>query len=568
MSASTFTLCDTRKRIIAEESHLLITGGPGCGKTTVALLKAKRRARSLLAGQAVLFLSFSRAAVQQIRDRTRDILSREDRRRVEISTYHLFCLRVLEAHGRLLNGRAPRILYPSDERLMKAEDPDGWKQERERLAAENGLYVFDLFAPAVASLLERSAAVRGLLASRYPLVVLDEFQDTNNDQWRLVRALAKGCQVACLADPDQRIFEYQGNIDPKRLDILREELQPKEFDLGEENHRSPRGDIVRFANAILRGVTLPKSSSVQLAQVNARGDAWAIAPQARVQWLFSELVRAGIAEPSIAVLARTNDAVSRLSMTFRRENHFAASKIPPIHHQIVWDGELATAAGQVVASVMEWEGVPWREGAVRTLELVSNYFRMRFAGDQTKKAAQAAADFSDAAAMLRHKERIRTKAPRTLAQKAEQQTPLLGAPLDDWRMARAIVTSVPKLEELGEASRMLRLFRATDRLAAGLQAIWLRQGSYVGAAKWLKHAVESELLLESQRPPRGCMLMNMHKSKGKEFDAVVIAEQPHRPLIAEGKGEAESRRLLRVAITRARHKVVITRPYGAPRLVG
>jgi len=62
--------------------------------------------------------------------------------------------------------------------------------------------------------------------------------------------------------------------------------------------------------------------------------------------------------------------------------------------------------------------------------------------------------------------------------------------------------------------------------------------------------------------------MTMHKSKGKVFDAVVIAEKPHAPLIAVGGGEPESRRLLRVAITRARHRVVITRPRGAPSLFG
>ena len=566
MSGPRLTICDTRRAIIAAPDHILVTGGPGCGKTTVALLKAKAKVPDLRPGQSVLFLSFSRAAVQQIRDRTRDILTRQERERIDVSTYHLFCLRIIEAHGRLLNGQQPKILYPSEERLRKSEDTEGWPAERDRLAAEEGVYAFDTFAPVAASLISRSEAIRQLIASQYPLILLDEFQDTNNDQWNLLQTLAGACQVACLADPDQRIFGYQGNIDPARLEILRRELSPACFDLGEENHRSPRGDILRFANAVLRKEPLPKSKSVRVVRVTPRGDAWAVTPHAAVRWLFSQLRDAGVEDPSVAVLSRTNDSVARLSVVLRRENAYNDRPLPPVQHQIVWDAELSTAAGRVIASIMEWPGLPWRMGATKTLELVEHYFRLKFADKPTKKAAGLAEDFASASVAVQRLERVRKKAPRLLAAAAEQQIAFTGAPLDDWRAARAVVAEIPALAELADASRMLRLFRATDRLAAGFQALWLQQGSYAGAAGWLKRTVERERLMEAERTPRGCVLMNMHKSKGKEFDAVVIVEQPHRWLIASGRGEAESRRLLRVAITRARHRVILTRPFGAPKL--
>lgn len=60
--------------------------------------------------------------------------------------------------------------------------------------------------------------------------------------------------------------------------------------------------------------------------------------------------------------------------------------------------------------------------------------------------------------------------------------------------------------------------------------------------------------------------MTMHKSKGKEFDAVVIVEGRHdMPLLHPDSGAKEQadRRLLRVAITRARHLVLILRPNTA-----
>lgn len=48
--------------ILAAAGHLLVTGGPGSGKTTIALLKAQKRIPNLKPGQEILFLSFSRAA--------------------------------------------------------------------------------------------------------------------------------------------------------------------------------------------------------------------------------------------------------------------------------------------------------------------------------------------------------------------------------------------------------------------------------------------------------------------------------------------------------------------------
>lgn len=51
-------LCDKRKAIIAQAGHLLVLGGPGRGKTTLALFKAQSRFAALKPGQEVLFLSF------------------------------------------------------------------------------------------------------------------------------------------------------------------------------------------------------------------------------------------------------------------------------------------------------------------------------------------------------------------------------------------------------------------------------------------------------------------------------------------------------------------------------
>ena len=70
---------------------------------------------------------------------------------------------------------------------------------------------------------------------------------------------------------------------------------------------------------------------------------------------------------------------------------------------------------------------------------------------------------------------------------------------------------------------MVRLFRATHAMAtaAGLWVVLVltpeRRKAYAGCS------IE-ERLIGAEREPQGCMLMTLHKSKGKEFDGVVIVE--------------------------------------------
>jgi DNA helicase-2/ATP-dependent DNA helicase PcrA len=78
-------------------------------------------------------------------------------------------------------------------------------------------------------------------------------------------------------------------------------------------------------------------------------------------------------------------------------------------------------------------------------------------------------------------------------------------------------------------------------------------------------------LIGSEREARGCMLMTLHKSKGKEFDGVVIVEGFSGGALLrpdEAPHYEPSRRVLRVGITRARQLVVLVRPQRAQPLVG
>jgi DNA helicase-2/ATP-dependent DNA helicase PcrA len=168
---------ETRQAILDQDGHLLIEGGPGSGKTTIALLKAARVLATLAPEQRVVFLSFSRAAVRQIRDRVAEHLPRAARDHLEIRTFHAFFLDLIRAHGPLLTGTTPVFLPPDAENPRKADHTGDWDAETAELA-RRGIYVFDQLAPTAADLLERSPSLRHLYSDRYPLVIIDEFQDT------------------------------------------------------------------------------------------------------------------------------------------------------------------------------------------------------------------------------------------------------------------------------------------------------------------------------------------------------------------------------------------------------
>jgi DNA helicase-2/ATP-dependent DNA helicase PcrA len=100
-------LTKTQNEILEADGHLLVSGGPGSGKTTIAILKAAQLTTTLRPAQSILFLSFARATVARILEAISEDqeISEKAKSRIEVDTYHAFFWRVLKTHGYLVGFR-------------------------------------------------------------------------------------------------------------------------------------------------------------------------------------------------------------------------------------------------------------------------------------------------------------------------------------------------------------------------------------------------------------------------------------------------------------------------------
>ena len=183
-SAQQQLVCDSQART------LLVLGGAGTGKTVTAAAAARthliRHDATGRCGDRVLFLTFSRTAVTQILDRSRGILEGVAGR-VDILTFHGFAWRLITDFGRYAGYGAGIRLRSEAERKLLASDPAV-------------LAYSDLLSAALR--ITGMPVVGDLLKRRWSLIVCDEFQDTDAQQWKLLEALAApGNRLLLLGDP-------------------------------------------------------------------------------------------------------------------------------------------------------------------------------------------------------------------------------------------------------------------------------------------------------------------------------------------------------------------------------
>ena len=373
-----FELCVKRQSILDGSGHMLVVGGPGSGKTTIALLKARRTVlERLRPEQSVLFLSFSNAAIRRILESGGSILTNEIARQVEIKTYHSFAWDILRSHGYLLSSqRNLTVIGAHDAAVLRAglEDTD-WSREEERLFVKDGRVTYDQFAPRAADLLERSGVVRKCFSHAHPLILVDEFQDTDEEQWRLIRALADDSGIIALGDTEQRIYAWRKGVSATRLQDFATTFDAAKFDFQDENNRSPAAGIVGYARSLLSPdaqLDLPDDIVLK------RCPSWQFAAGLRFALFrtWKEAVRRTENRNwSLAVAARSRSMVRQISDLLGKELTFRGKTYRHVPHDVMFDQEQIALAARVVAFVMGSPEVPKTERLAGALERVGAVLR-------------------------------------------------------------------------------------------------------------------------------------------------------------------------------------------------
>jgi DNA helicase-2/ATP-dependent DNA helicase PcrA len=563
-------LDDERRRILEADDHVLVTGGPGCGKTTIALAKAERKvAAGLATGQSVLFLSFSRSAVARLLEASKILLVGEAQHRLSVQTFHSFFWDILQGFGYLLGApKRLKILLPHDERALRKgaeEEDDQWRAQREQLFSEEGRVVFDLFAPKTHELLQRCSKLRALLSSRHPLIVVDEAQDTAEDQWQCIRLLSERSQLICLADLEQQIYDFRPGVSAERLTHIIAALEPQRVDLMSANHRSPAAEIVAFGNDILAGT--PRGRPYKgISKISFRPDRAHRDIKIRLSvGIIGAKVRrtAGHSPESIALLATWGRGVNVIAKALGGD-----SSTPAIPHRVLIDEAPVFLSSRLVAFLLEPRADNGAVDLAEALELAAAVFRAQGSASSIGQAER----LSLAAATVREGRALRARSlgvsmADILARRRAHMNS--GDPRRDWLDARSHLASggSPVWEQIAEYAEQLVVLQRGHQIANRLTELWQTQGSYAGARGALDTALAQEQMLDGATTLRGITVMTMHKAKGKEFDAVIIVDDAHScPLVRRDEEfpHAESRKLLRVGITRARHHVLLLTDVSSP----
>ncbi len=566
----TLTICEKRKQVLRTNGHTLVTGGPGSGKTTIALLKALTRIDTgLKEGQSVLFLSFSRAAVARIVEAAKKEIPREQQKLLNIQTFHSFFWQILRTHGYLLG--APKrliLLAPHDEKALSDgidrddQDPawQAWKVERERLFREAGMTAFDLFAPKTAELLSRSERIRTIVSNRYPLIIVDEAQDTGPDQWASVKSLAEKSQILCLADLDQQIFDFLPGIGPERIRLIQEDLNPVRIDLGNENNRSPNCEIAAFAYDIFTGSTR-KGPYKGVSLINYHPLAEKRDRRIRQSiGITIEHVKKETGHPpeSIAILTSFDRGAALVSNALREGGK-------PIPHKVLFDEAATLLSSRFLAFLLEPKTSENRtHDLALALELLASVFKARGTKTSLKRSKEV---------LLWAQQTRNGKIPSKAGLYKGLATIIgelhdfkySGDPRKDWLQLRGMLkdTGITELVGVDRDLQYLMVFNRGKRIASGLSSAWDIHGDYRLARQVLDAALAEDQILSGGEDLSGIHVMTMHKSKGKQFDAVIIYRDEHAsPLVWPGDPapHRRSRKVLRVAITRARIHTMILNP--------
>lgn len=567
-------ICQLRQSLLDCSSHALVIGGPGSGKTTIALKKAIARITSGMEDwQSVLFLSFSRAAVARVGEAMRQQVPKEQRTMLSMQTFHSFFWSLISTHGYLIGApKKIKILLPSDEKIhygsIKKKDrnennPDwvSWLNERQRLFLEDGLIAFDLFSGNALDLIERSEHIRDLVSKKYPLIIVDEAQDTGPEAWKCIEFLSRNSQIICLADLEQQIFDHLPGVGPERILAIKAALNPLEIDLGNQNHRSSGTEIAVFGQDVLLGnVRGAPYAGVSSLSYNPKTRGQNSVLRMSLGMLHRTIRKStGSYARSIAILTHSGASAAKISAALNSEEK-------PVRHSLAFDEAEAILNARFAAFLLEPKLESSRLSDLAcALELLASAKKAAGRASATKWLAWAVKVKSGKVSNAGFVQNVLGLIDSMRSNSLE------GDPAKDWNFVKRELrkTQDKDLIEVARNLDYLVAFNRGRRISAGLGSVWARDGQYTNAREVLDTALAQDQILNGVDDPPGIQVMTIHKSKGKQFDGVIVVrEGRHNGQTLESSfvwwGDTpphrRSRKILRVAVTRAKYHTLILEP--------
>ncbi len=589
-----------------------VFAGAGSGKTRVITFRiANLLATERVPPYRVLAVTFTNKAAGEMRRRLQGLVGPELVSDLWVGTFHATCARILRRyHDAAGLGRSFVIYDDTDQRSvmnrvlkeLKIDDRKHpvrsvlgrihkEKQEGitsrtfepkafgddviarcfeayERHLGNSNAVDFDDLLLKVLHLAEDHESRAGEeLRNKFNHVLVDEFQDVNQVQYRLVRAMAERHGNLCVVgDDDQSIYRWRG-ADVRILRSFRKDFPAARIVKLEQNYRSSK-NVVGAALAIIRRAQdrepkelwtdNPPGEKVTIVATGSERDEAAF-----VVARISELVARGVAPNEIAVFYRMH-AQSRVL-----EEVLRAERIP---HQVIGGVRfferaevkdlvaylrvLVNPASDV--DLLRIINVPARKIGDSTIEKLSQFAAEQktslFAaipgvvasgrlGPQPKKALS---HFADLLSQLG--EIARTASPSELAE----------AVLDESGYRRALSED----DSTESEARMMNLAELVNALVE-YEEEELAAGGAPTLAGWLERVTLSANADEIKDAPK-VALMTVHAAKGLEFSAVFLTGMeedtfPFRSQDPTRRNDVEEeRRLAYVAVTRAREKLWIT----------
>lgn len=590
------------------EGPLLIVAGAGSGKTRVITYRMARLISDGLNPGRILALTFTNKAAAEMRERTR-ALAGYDGADAWISTFHSACLRILRRD-------ADRLNYPKDFAVYDAQDQErliklcmaelgmddkqspprrmgamisGFKSRLkgpvdaemelnprhhgdflrlfalyDRKLGESRCMDFDDLLVKTVFLLRNHPDARERYMTRFQHILVDEFQDTNTAQYEMVRLLvAEPRNVCVVGDDDQSIYRWRGADIGNILNFEKDFPNAKVITL-DRNYRST-ANILSAANAVVSRNTGRREK--RLWTDNASGEKIHVHTAADemeegrfVTRAVLDMVRKeGRGLNQFAVFYRTNsqsrpieDALRRDGIGYRIYGGLKFYERKEVKDILAYFKAALNPLDMV--ALKRVVNTPPRGIGQVTIEKIEEHALAE------GKTLMAALDGIEIMSGFPHQAAVKLVAFREIISKVRQLA-LTRPAADAIREALTVTGYMDWLARDNDAEAMSRMENLNELVnAAGdfaerseddsLQA-FLDQASLVADADSVDEGAGS------------VKLMTVHVSKGLEFPVVFVTglEEdifPHARSKDDPMGMEEERRLMYVAMTRARERLFLT----------